>query len=260
MTSRPVYRKPADLLDELGITEPNEILIEALAAHCGATIVEQPLSGCEARLIGFGDKAIITVNSSSSPGRKRFSAAHELGHWLRDRGDVAAACTDETLSGRWQDKDRESGANKFAADLLLPDSIFRPRIKNRPITLETVQEMKHAFNTSTTATAIRLVELGSFPGMAICSGPKGRIWFARGPDVPAFLFPLKMPGMGTFAYDLLHGKDNAGAGDVDADNWIDHRDARNYVIHEESVRITKEFVLTLLWWEDESQILDLDDD
>jgi Zn-dependent peptidase ImmA (M78 family) len=170
--ARAFYNDSAALLDDLGITEPDEIMIEALAAHCGATIIEQPLSGCEARLIGYGDKAIITVNSSSSIERRRFSAAHELGHWVRDKGRVAAACSEEMLVTRWQDKDRETSANRFAANLLLPDRIFRPRAKNRPITLHTVQELGFAFKTSITATAIRVVELGSIPGWYCAPAPK----------------------------------------------------------------------------------------
>lgn len=254
------YRSPSDLLDDLGITEPDEIIVEALAAHCGATILEQPLAGCEARLIGYGDRAIITVNSMSSVERRRFSAAHELGHWVRDRGRVVAACSEEMLAGRWQDKGRESGANRFAADLLLPDPIFRPHARNRPITLSTVRDLGTSFRTSVTATAIRLVELGSLPGMVLCSGHKGRLWFVRGPDVPKVLFPLKAPGKGSVAYDLLQGKTDAGGAEVDADNWIDHPDAGHYEIHEDSMRITKDLVLTLLWWKDEAQIVDLDED
>jgi hypothetical protein len=254
------YRGPFDLLDDLGITEPDEIIIEALAAHCGATILDEPLAGCEARLIGYGDRAVITVNSASSVERRRFSAAHELGHWVRDRGRVAVACSEEMLAGKWQDKSRESGANRFAADLLLPDPIFRPRAKNRPITLSTVRGLGTAFRTSVTATAIRLVELGSLPGMVICSGPKGRLWFVKGPDVPMALFPLRAPGKGSVAYDLLQGKMDAGDADVEADNWIDHPEAGRYEIHEDSMHITKDLVLTLLWWKDEAQIIDLDGD
>lgn len=257
---RAAFRSPAELLDDLGITEPGEIIVEALAARCGATILEQPLAGCEARLLGYGERAIITVNSASSVERRRFSAAHELGHWVRDRGRVAAACSEEMLAGRWQDKGRESGANRFAADLLLPDPIFRPHARNRPITLSTVRDLGASFRTSVTATAIRLVELGSLPGMVICSGPKGRLWFVRGPDVPKVLFPLRAPGKGSVAYDLLQGKMDAGGAEVDADSWVDHGDAGRYEIHEDSMRITKDLVLTLLWWIDETQIMDLDED
>ena len=58
-----MVKAPAALLDELGINAPSEIAIEAIAQYCGATIVYEPLDGCEARILGSGDRAIITVNA-----------------------------------------------------------------------------------------------------------------------------------------------------------------------------------------------------
>jgi Zn-dependent peptidase ImmA (M78 family) len=79
------------LLQELGITEPDEIDLEAIAFHVNANVRYRRLDGCEARIIGTGDKAIITVNANSSPRRKRFSIAHELGHWHHHRGKCSRA-------------------------------------------------------------------------------------------------------------------------------------------------------------------------
>ena len=72
MTSVSSYKSPATLLEELGITEPLDIKIEAIAEYCDATIVYEPLKGCEARILGHGDRAIITVNSTSLRERQRF--------------------------------------------------------------------------------------------------------------------------------------------------------------------------------------------
>ena len=38
---------PEQILSLLGITEPDDLDIEAIAYACGATILPQPLSGCE---------------------------------------------------------------------------------------------------------------------------------------------------------------------------------------------------------------------
>src|ERR1017187_10341105 len=97
------FTAPAALLDELGITGPSEIILEAIAYRCHATIVYEPLTGCEARILGNDKEAIVTVNSNAPRERQRFSAAHELGHWMRDRGKVAFACTERTLLGEWND-------------------------------------------------------------------------------------------------------------------------------------------------------------
>lgn len=260
--ARNVYRSPEQLLEEFRITKPEEINLKVIAFRCGACVEEEPLFGSEAQLVGCGEKAIITVNSTSSMRRKRFSIAHELGHWLKDRGTVASvSCSDESM-GRWQDSgNNETDANRFAARLLMPTSMLHPFAKNKPVTLETVRRVSDAFDTSLTSSAIRVVEADSLPGMVLCTGKNGRIWFVRGRDVPKILFPLKMPGMGSAAHELLTGKSTVYENQlVDADNWIDHPDANGYEIVENSILIAKEMVLTMLWWKCERQILDLDED
>jgi hypothetical protein len=66
---------PAErLLKELGITEPEEIDLEAIAFHVGARVRYRKLDGCEARIIGRGDAAVITIGKDSSDRRKEIFA------------------------------------------------------------------------------------------------------------------------------------------------------------------------------------------
>lgn len=255
------YKSPATLLDELGIREPEDIAIEAIAQHCGATILYQQLQGSEARIVGYGDRAIITVNDAAARGRQRFSGAHELGHWMCDRGKIAFSCTESTLVREWSDDNPELRANQYAVELLLPEVMFVGRAKNQEMTFDTVRDLAKLFETSLTATAIRLVEFGSFTAMLVCSDRERRRWFKRGPDVPDALWPHSRLNRLTIAYDLLHGNDvPPGSVDVGADGWLEHRDASRYSIREDSVRITEGLILTLLWWRDERQLVDLDED
>lgn len=258
MTNVLPYKLPSALLMELGITEPQDIKIEAIAEHCQATIVYESLRGCEARIIGRGDKAIITVNRNSRRERQRFSGAHELGHWMRDRGKVAFLCTERVFAAEWWEDNPEVRANRYAADLLLPCSMFSHRAKKREMTFATVRDLATKFQTSLTATAIRLVELGSFPAMIVCYELGHRRWFTAGPDVPKILWPRNEPGRATLAYDLVHGSTTTqGPIDVYADGWFEVRNAGHYEVREDSIRISDRFVLSLLWWKVESQILDL---
>ena len=261
----PQFKAPAIVLDELGITEPSEIEIEAIAEHCGATIVYEPLDGCEARILGRDDRAIITVSSRSSPGRQRFSAAHELGHWMRDRGKVAFACTEANLTREWDDDvdNPERRANRYAADVLLPRKLFTKYARSSEPTFESTRDLARSFQTSLTATAIRLVELGPSLAMVIGTEASGRKWFFAGKDVPKALWPRPRPGDSTNASKLLAGTAyKLEPKVVDADEWIEHRDAANYTVKEDSIVIYPGFVLTLLWWQSDAQILALtrDDD
>lgn len=252
---------PAKLLHDLGIDSPDDIDVEAIAQHCGATIVYAPLTGCEARIIGCGDRAIITIDSASSPARRRFSGGHELGHWMHDRGK-ALACTNAQLTSEWFTENPEKRANRYAADLLMPVFMFKPRANNQPVTFTTINELAALFQTSVTATAIRLVEHGALPSMVICSDARGKKWFTRSEILPDTLWPNGSPGRETAAFDLHRNAAAAAQGpiDVNAAQWVTHPNAGRYVVTEDSIRSSSGLVLTLLSWQDERQLLDLDDE
>jgi Zn-dependent peptidase ImmA (M78 family) len=67
------------------------------------------------------NSAIITIGEHSTPRRRRFSLAHEIGHWTHQ----TLVCRIE--ESRPQDKmSPERVANIFAADLLMPRYLFAP--------------------------------------------------------------------------------------------------------------------------------------
>lgn len=250
---------PFEILADLGIREPEDIDIEAIAQHCGATIVYKPLFGCEARIMGLDDRAIITVNARSTPERRRFSAGHELGHWMRDRGTAAFRCSEQVFVREWSADNPEKRANRFASDILLPPKMFRPLAKDCPITFETVLKLSELFTTSISATAIRLVEYGSYPAMLICNGAEGRLWFVASSTVEGRLWPVDKPGQWTHAAALLSGNSRPqGPQDVRADQWIKNFRADQYWVKEDSVQWSGHTTLSLIWWENERQLIDLD--
>jgi Zn-dependent peptidase ImmA (M78 family) len=253
-----VYKSPSRLLNELGITEPSEIDLEAIAQYCGATIVYEELRGCEARILGNDNRAIITINSASSIGRKRFSAGHELGHWMRDRGKEGFSCTEQVMTREWGPINTERGANEYAADLLMPEEMFVKASRNNPVTFDVVRELSDTFQTSLTAAAIRLVRYGSFPAILVYLEDGRRKWFIRGDGVPEKLWPFETPRPTTTAADLLQGEGESGPTPIQADGWIDHPRSKWYEIVEHSLRVSSTGVLSLLWWKDERQLLDLE--
>ena len=176
-------KTPAEIiLQDLGITEPNEIDLEAIAWIQGARIRYRKLESCEARIIGHGDRAIITVNEQSSPRRQRFSVAHELGHWKWHRGRLLVCRADEIGNGDTSRPQIERTADEFAADLLMPNYLFLPISGSfRKLTFKTVSEIADTFDVSRTAAAIRLVETGHAPSLLVCHSYQGRKWFTRSP-------------------------------------------------------------------------------
>jgi hypothetical protein len=252
------YKAPAVVLDEVGAEEPEDIRIEAIAQHCKATIVYEPLDGCDARIIGLGERAIITVDEAAPRERQRFSAAHELGHWMHDRGSAVAVCDQERIVRGWRKDDPEERANRYAVGLLLPEKMFKPRARGLRPTFESARQLARAFQTSLTATALRLVDNNEYPCMLVCTKAGRREWFRRS-DLVKELWPVERAGRGALVHRLGAARE-VGPDTVDADDWIDHRDAREYTLVEHTLRVTDDLALSLLWWKDESQVIALGDD
>jgi hypothetical protein len=257
--SAPVFTNPTELLAELGITEPNELEIEVIAQYCEATVLYKPLKGCAARITGNSDRAIITIDSQSRRERQRFSAAHELGHWMFDRGQVSyLSCEEAVFIQQWSKFNPETRANRYASDLLMPVSMFKPRAaKYKAMDFNTVKALCGIFETSLTATAIRFVEHGPLPSMLVCSHCDSIIWFVRGEDTQR-LWP-RPPSRDTYAYDILHNGAEENSGEVQANAWFDHPIADRYYLHEHSLRGYADHVLTLLWWKCEKMLIDVDE-
>jgi hypothetical protein len=247
-------RSASLLLERLGIERPDEIDVEAIAQACGATIVYEPLGGCEARLVGLGGRAIITVNTPASRERQRFSAAHELGHWMYDRGRIAFACAEGQLVGEWGKPNPERRANRFAADLLLPRNMFKRVARERALTLGTARDLASTFQTSLTATVIRLVELSGSPALAACHDARGRRWLVTSDHLPEQLITRDTPRPASLAARLMQGASLQGPAVVPASAWS-VQGGDHFGLVEDSTLIGQGLVLSLVWWKDQAATL-----
>ncbi len=237
-----------ELLLSLGVDTPQGIDLEAIAWCLGAVVRVGRLESCEARIIGYGDKAIITVDPKHGPARLRFSIGHELGHWHHHRGR-SSICRAEDIGREGQALNHpERVADGFAADLLLPAYLFRPaaaRLKRT--TFAAVDDLARQFQTSRTATAMRMVDFGPEPAMIVCHSPTGRRWFKRGSGVPDRWFPREDLDAQSNAFEALHGGvDRPQPFLIGADAWFDRREAESYEVYEQTVRGGGGDVLTLL--------------
>lgn len=187
-----------------GITRPDQIDLEAIARDRQATVKYRPLTGCEARLVAGRDGAIISVNSlNRSLGRKRFSVAHELAHWLCDRHTGSFQCAKSDIGPQDAEaKSVEAHANGYASQLVLPSYLVDPWIDARPPTLELAHALAQEFSASKTAATIKLVKRSSH---AVAAGfyIRGKLtWPQRSAQFPSDYWVLSELHHDTEAFAL----------------------------------------------------------
>lgn len=148
--------------------------VAAIFADLGVEYVEDRiLSGESGWIECVDDKFKVLVNSSESPQRKRFTAAHELAHYLLHRdllksgranrhtdrlfGEAAAHNRDAPFQRR-----HEVQANKLAAQIIMPASRIREVWEGHPQSNQTakVEDIARQFDVSKAAMEIRLKTLG----------------------------------------------------------------------------------------------------
>ena len=107
-------RAADELLEKAGIEKP-PVPVGDLAAACGILVIERSMSDDLSGLVfDLADGAVIAVNADHRANRKRFSVAHELGHYLLSHHDrFHIDITEGDPPGYdWQ---VERAANEFAA-------------------------------------------------------------------------------------------------------------------------------------------------
>lgn len=135
--------------------------IEILARAMDIEVREGGLENADAWLIRRMDgKGVLRVNANvRSDARRRFSIAHELGHWeMHPNLTQGRYCTETDLTD-YHRSPEEIEANTFAACLLMPRFLMRERIGNVDPSFAVIDHIAEEFETSRTAAARRLVEL-----------------------------------------------------------------------------------------------------
>jgi Zn-dependent peptidase ImmA (M78 family) len=239
------------LVEKLQIRSPSEIDVELIAAHMGVAVRRRPLSHEEGRLLRGtrGGVSMIVVSDAAFGSEKwRFVVAHELGHLVRHPDlDQFVLCTDADM-GTWYRTGPEQEANDFAAELLMPESLFGARCdRNRP-SMKDVRELASAFQTSLTATALRFVRFAPEP-CAVVHSTEGVVdWWDWSKDFRLVVGKGRRLTTRTYAGDMHEGTAVADRQQqVDGDAWSDSNGASGYDLFEHSVRVSRRSVLTVLW-------------
>jgi Zn-dependent peptidase ImmA (M78 family) len=146
--------------------------IEEIAKARGVKLVPYPLGDDVSGLLSIKDgEGTIGYNQKEAPVRKRFTIAHELGHYElhRDKSDLFV---DKQFLFRGKNSRNtpanqvlEQEANAFASAILMPTELVKREVDNIAMDLgseEAIQELARIFAVSTTAMSLRISSLGLF--------------------------------------------------------------------------------------------------
>lgn len=119
--------KAKELIKENYVIEP-PVDVYGIAQNTGLHIIEKPFPNDIANVSGFidlsDDSAVMYINADDAPNRRKFTVAHELGHWLLHREQIRADPEKTVLLrvalGVANNDPFEKEANAFAAELLVP--------------------------------------------------------------------------------------------------------------------------------------------
>ena len=171
--------------------------LEAILAEDEIEVTESCLSdpgytACLLRVPGIPGGGIWLAPGQDA-GRRRFSLAHELGHFhipAHASRQVVGPCADADLRARSTDvRILEWEANEFAAELLMPRRLFSKDVSRIDFSISQAQRLAGPamYDVSLTAAAWRMVQTSREP-CAVVVATAGRVeWIARS---SSFRLPL----------------------------------------------------------------------
>jgi hypothetical protein len=171
-------------LKDLMVAAPDEIDLNTMAWRLGRLRIEEGgLETAEGRIVvPSKNGGTIRVKAGLSVGRRRFTIAHEIGHFVLhsceglEKNDTAANFT------IWNDPDEETEANFFAAELLMPEFLFKPRCRGPVPSLALIDELADTFAVSIVATAFQYVTHTNEQVALVMSDGDQIKWFHRSKD------------------------------------------------------------------------------
>jgi Zn-dependent peptidase ImmA (M78 family) len=197
-------------------------------------------------------KSRIVVNSLETEERQRFTICHEVAHLAL----ALPSMHDEVHAWAYAKRDlNETWCDMFAAELLMPASLFKAEILNEDPSLELIEKLSTVFKTSFPATASRFAALSELP-CAYVTMDRGIIRHAvrstRLRNAGAWIAPRSPIPRGSVAHALRDEKQNQistreVAQDIWFSEWEKGRDlwemSRHYARFDQTV--------SLIWFNEE---------
>ena len=177
-------------------------------------------------LIFNGTKRIILVNThKSNVGKNNFTFAHELGHYFLDHkpnfnqgGLPIIRCTAADIEGG---QSSETGANRFAVELLMPEKRFRLDMAGAPIDFDLIGSLSKQYMVSKHACSNRIIGLTQIPCVIIRSNGSNIVGYAASRAAKGFLKRIDTLPVSTAAFNAVSRKwGNEDFSPCACDKWL----------------------------------------
>lgn len=206
------------LRKELGIASRDfdlDEVVESMGIEVRYEAIHGGSEGLSARLDGAD---IIRVNCyGRSPRRQRFTLAHELGHCLLGH---CSLCLPQQVHGHGGPA-QEEAANEFAANLLMPASLFRGDARRAHARMNELSELADAYGVSRSAAALRFAGFAEDGCAVLGVTSAGGYWFVKSRRAEAWWLPDAPPD-GSLVMQHLAGSDAPSSAHVEAGLWLEN--------------------------------------
>lgn len=177
--SGPVVARARELVERLVKQSGREtppFLARDLAQLQGISrIVKADIGEMDGILLTLRDGYEIRVNKNHSYVRQNFSCAHELGHVFMhqiEREGIEVNAEFRALSPFGHPRMRERICDAAAAEMLMPERIFRKYLSRYGVSVNSIEWLAHTFAVSIETAAIRIAEVSEEP----CIAMKWKFW------------------------------------------------------------------------------------
>jgi len=164
-----IRREAHRMLSAAGVTHA-PVSLRDVVSYLNLSLVERRREpfGSEAALVPVGDGHAIELRGRSGERRRRFTIAHEIGHFLLHPQHTVSERGGPTNQASAR---REHEADEFAAELLMPDHLVRQAVLEDGAD---ARRLADRFDVSTQAMSRRLRHLGLVERHHHPAPPRGR--------------------------------------------------------------------------------------
>ena len=212
-----------NVLSECGLDDPSKFLLSNIILGRKAFYEEVPLQGKDGEIVSYHGNSIIHINSDITfESRKRFAAAHELGHYEMHRNlQPIFSDTEEDMMNWYKAGPQEMEANEFASEFLMPSEVFYNECERKRFGPEVIEHLSNRFNVSKTAAILKFVNRGNHPVVIVYCKDNKMKWWKSSPGFRYFLeFEKdKTPPSGSVAYELFTTNKIYSGDELKQDIW-----------------------------------------